>query len=86
MEKCYFNIISKAINNEVINLISPARTYKFENRAKQTSGYTEGGIRRLGGVSIPYRPVTHAVSPISKTKISVSKSGKSTIKSVPPFS
>jgi hypothetical protein len=33
----------------------------------RTSGYTKGGFRCLGGVSIPCRPVTTAVSPVSKS-------------------
>jgi hypothetical protein len=33
----------------------------------RTPGETRGGIRCVGGVSIPCWPVTHAVSPISKS-------------------
>jgi hypothetical protein len=39
--------------------------------ANTVPGYTGGGIRCLGGVSIPCRPVTSAVSPISIGGVSI---------------
>jgi hypothetical protein len=41
------------------------RKYKSENGSTRTSEYIRGGIRCHGGVSIPFWPVTPAVSPIS---------------------
>jgi hypothetical protein len=41
------------------------RKYKSENGRTLTSEYIRGGIRCHGGVSIPCRPVTPTVSPIS---------------------
>jgi hypothetical protein len=42
------------------------RKYKSENGRTRTSEYIRGGIRGHGGVSIPCRSITPAVSPFSR--------------------
>jgi hypothetical protein len=46
---------------------NPKGNYKIECRATRTSDKCEGRIRCRGGVSIPFWPVTPAVSPISNS-------------------
>jgi hypothetical protein len=43
------------------------RNYKSDKRINgltRTPGYTEGGIKCIGGESIPFPPITPAVSPV----------------------
>jgi hypothetical protein len=47
----------------IFNFINPIENTNSELRSPE---YTIGGIRCLGGVSIPNRPVTRAVSPIAR--------------------
>ena len=54
---------------------------KEVNGLTRTPGHTGGGIRCLGGVSIPCRPVTPAVSPIPLSII-IMNAGLSSSKSV----
>jgi hypothetical protein len=48
----------------VIDLISPVGNTNQKGQT-QTSGYTRGGVRYLGGVSVSCRQVTTAMSPFS---------------------
>jgi hypothetical protein len=57
------------------------------NRAglTRTPGYTRGGIRCLGGVSIPCRPVTVAVRPISLSSKRSNSCSESVRKELPQW-
>jgi hypothetical protein len=61
-------LTSKLIGNEITKITisnHSHRKYKSENGCTRTSEYIRGGIRCHGGESIPCRPVTPAMSPIS---------------------
>jgi hypothetical protein len=54
---------------KITNSIQSHKSYrknKSENGRTWTSEYIRGGIRCLGGISIPCRPVTPAVSHFSR--------------------
>jgi hypothetical protein len=55
MNECLFNVphMNKMSNVSIIDLLNLAGNTNQRNRLAQTTGYIRGGIRGLGGASIP---------------------------------
>jgi hypothetical protein len=49
----------------VISLTYSMKNIRYRGEGRWVPWFTRGGIRCLGGVSIPCRPVTSAVNPLS---------------------
>jgi hypothetical protein len=60
--RSYFFLCLLLWNSVNINVMNPVGNTNPRIGQTLASGYTRGGITCLGGVSIPYRPVTSAVS------------------------